>query len=95
VPVRAHWRKQPKHLKKQPKFKAALGHQLSLLMRRRRLVTQTTEKMLADHDAQLKEVVRAQVRMQQDFYNLTDMVTKLAEQVLSYSRLLNAMERRR
>jgi ATP-dependent Clp protease adapter protein ClpS len=58
-------------------------------------VTQTTEKMLADHDAQLKEVVRAQVRMQQDFYNLTDMVTKLAEQVLSYSRLLNAMERRR
>jgi hypothetical protein len=34
VPVRAHWRKQPKHLKKQPKFKAALGHQLSLLMRR-------------------------------------------------------------
>lgn len=34
VPVRAHWRKQPRHLKKQPKFKAALGAELRALMKR-------------------------------------------------------------
>lgn len=33
VPVRAHWRKCPRHLKKQPKFAKALGEQLRLLIR--------------------------------------------------------------
>lgn len=34
VAVRAHWRKQPKHLTKQPKYKAALALGLRSLIRK-------------------------------------------------------------
>ncbi len=36
VAVRAHWRKQPRHLKKQPKFRAALQAELAALIKRDR-----------------------------------------------------------
>lgn len=34
VPVRAHWRRNPHHLKKQPKFKEALAMSLSRLIKK-------------------------------------------------------------